>query len=91
MNKATPFRNFRRLVEQYDTNAFHLAAENYRDHIVFAARALNQSDWRTAVEHVFSIAVFKRSPEFQTNEFKESLTSAFKKAAFHAFLYRAAK
>jgi hypothetical protein len=77
MNKATAFRNFRRLVEQYDSNAFHLAAENYRDHIVFAARALNQSDWRTAVDHVFSIGVFKRSPEFQTEQFKKSLTYAF--------------
>ena len=42
-------KNFKRLIEQYDTKAFHLAAENYRDYIVNAARALNQSDWKSAV------------------------------------------
>jgi hypothetical protein len=46
------------LIEQYDTKAFHLAAENYRDFIVNAARALNQSDWKSAVDNVLSIPLF---------------------------------
>jgi len=55
LNKTTVSKNFKRLIEQYDTKAFHLAAENYRDYIVNAARALNQSDWKSAVNNVLSI------------------------------------
>lgn len=49
LNKAPLSRNFKRLIESYDTRAFHLVAESYKDHIVNAARALNYSDWRSAV------------------------------------------
>ena len=39
-------RQWRRLIELYDNRqAFVLAAEQSKDHIVFAARALNKSDW----------------------------------------------
>jgi hypothetical protein len=45
MNKSVISRSFKRLIEFYDGRAFHLAAEQYRDNIVLAARALNKSDW----------------------------------------------
>ena len=77
MNKTTVSRNFRKLVEQYDTHAFTLAAENYRDHIVWAARALNQSDWKKAVESIFRITFITRMHEFQSEEFRNNLKDAF--------------
>jgi len=55
MNKAVISRSFKRLIEFYDGRAFHLAAEQYRDNIVLAARALNKSDWQAAVNHIASI------------------------------------
>jgi hypothetical protein len=91
MNKQTASRTFRKLVEAYDTHAFHLAPENYRDFIVFAARALNQSDWKSAVDNVFSIPMLMRMPEYQDEKFRTSIIESFKKAAFESFLYRSAK
>jgi hypothetical protein len=78
------------LIEQYDSKAFHLAAENYKDFVVNAARALNQSRWKDAVESILQIPLFNLIPEFKDSEFKKNLTDAFKKAAMDAFLYRAA-
>jgi len=60
MNKIVISRSFKRLIEFYDQRAFHLAAEGYRDSVVMAARALNKSDWRTAVQHLMAITFFKR-------------------------------
>jgi len=66
LKKTVVSRHYRRLIEQYDNKqAFVLAAEQSRDHIVFAARALNKSDWKTAVKHVFSIGPLMRMPEFE--------------------------
>jgi hypothetical protein len=60
MNKMLISRRFKRLIEDYDTKAFHLAAENYRDNIVMAARALNKSEWREAVSHITNIGFIQR-------------------------------
>lgn len=43
-----------------------LAAEQSRDHIVFAARALNKSDWRAALKHISSIGSLMRMSEFES-------------------------
>jgi len=53
LNKTSVSKNFKRLIEQYDAKAYNLAAESYRDFIVDAARALNQSRWEQAVASVF--------------------------------------
>lgn len=67
MKKTFVSKHYRRLIDQYDNKqAFVLAAEQSRDHIVFAARALNKSDWRTALKHVFSIGPLVRLPEFES-------------------------
>lgn len=66
MNKSVVSRQYRRLIEQYDKGqAFVLAAEQSKDHIVFAARALNKSDWQSALEHIYSIKAITRMPEFE--------------------------
>lgn len=66
MKKMMVSRHYRKLIEQYDNRqAFVLAAEQSRDHIVFAARALNKQDWRTALKHIFSITPLIRLPEFE--------------------------
>ena len=41
MSKQTVSKKFKYLLEQYDAQAFHLAAENYKDYIVNATRFLN--------------------------------------------------
>ena len=85
-------RQYRRLIEMYDNKqAFVLAAEQSKDHIVFAARALNKSDWQTAIKHIFSINAITRIPEFENGSLQETLSFAFKRAAMLSFLFRAAK
>lgn len=66
LNKTSVSKNFKRLIEQYDAKAYNLAAESYRDFIVDAARALNQSRWEQAVASVFQIPLFNQIAEFQT-------------------------
>lgn len=41
MNKKIISKSFKKMVDFYDQKAFYLAAENYRDNIVFAAKLLN--------------------------------------------------
>lgn len=38
VNKKIISKNFKKLIDQYDSRAFYLAAENYRDNLVFAAK-----------------------------------------------------
>ena len=38
VNKRIISRTFKKMIEQYDSKAFYLAPENYRDNIVFAAK-----------------------------------------------------
>jgi len=70
-----------------------LAAENYRDNLVFAAKQLNKSNWKAAIDHIFSIKLIQRMPEFtsETSNFKSTLIFKFKEAALKAFLCRGAK
>lgn len=91
LNKSTKFRTFRSLIEKYDSNAFQGVAETHRDRLVFAARALNESDWRTAFGHVTSITAFSRSADMSTPAFLEILGNEFKRAALHTFLFRATR
>lgn len=92
-NKRVISKNFKKLIDQYDAKAFYLAPENYRDNIVYAAKQLNKSNWKAAVEHVFSIKLIQKMPEFQENNshFKETLINKFKDTALRAYLCRAAK
>lgn len=55
MNKKIISKNFIKMIDQYDSKGFYLAPENYRDNIVFAAKELNKSNWKKALEHIFSI------------------------------------
>lgn len=92
LKKTVVSRHYRRLIEQYDNKqAFVLAAEQSRDHIVFAARALNKSDWKTAVKHVFSIGPLMRMPEFENGSLQKILTDQFKIAALRTNLFNATK
>ena len=91
MNKFVISRSFKRLIENYDQRAFHLAAEQYRDSVVMAARSLNKSDWRSAVNHIMNISFFKRQPQVQVESLNAMLTRVFKESALKAFLFRAAR
>ena len=58
---------------------------------MFAARALNKSDWQAALKHVYSINAITRMPEFENGSLQATLDFAFKRAAMLSFLFRAAK
>lgn len=73
LNKAPVSKTFKRLIEHYDTQAFHLAAESHKDYIVMAARALNCSDWQKAVASVMQIPLFTQLPDFNNEDFSKNL------------------
>ena len=91
VNKKTISRNFKKLIDQYDVKAFNLAPENYRDNIVYAAKSLNKSNWKQAIEYVFGIKLIQKMPEFQDRDslFKQQLVAKFQETALKAFLFRA--
>lgn len=92
VNKKVISRNFKKLIEMYDAKAFQLAPENYRDQIVYAAKQLNKSHWQAALDHIFSIKMVSKMPEFSDSPaFRELLTLRFKECALKAFLCRAAR
>ena len=92
MSRMVVSRQYRRLIELYDNKqAFVIQAEQSKDHIVFAARALNKSDWEGALKHIYSINAIARIPEFESGVLQESLDRAFKTAAMKSFLFRAAR
>ena len=91
VNKKVISKNFKKLIDQYDSKAFYLAPESYRDNIVLAAKSLNKSDWKKAVEHIFSIKLITKMAEFDNDTFKNLLIHKFKESALIAYLCRAAK
>lgn len=93
VNKKIISKNFKKLIDQYDSRSFYLAAETYKDNLVFASKLLNKSNWKDAVNHIFSIKHIQKMPEFidPNNKFKETLVFKFKEAALKAFLCRAAR
>ena len=91
VNKKVISKNFKKLIDQYDSKAFYLAAETYRDNIVLAAKQLNKSDWKKAVDHIFSIKLITKMPEFDNAKFKELLIQKFKESALIAYLCRASR
>lgn len=38
VNKKIISKNFKKMIDQYDSKAYYLAPESYRDNIVFAAK-----------------------------------------------------
>lgn len=68
VNKKIISKNFKKLIDQYDQKAFVLAAENYRDNLVFAAKELNRSNWKAAINHIFSIKLVVKMPEFSSDQ-----------------------
>lgn len=91
MNKQVVSRSYRKLIEYYDQKAFVLAAEQPRDHIVFAARALNKSDWKMSLKHIFSITALTKLTEYEYGDLKRMLTKSFKESAMQSYIFMAAK
>jgi len=92
VTKKVISKNFKKLIDIYDSKAFYLAPENYRDSLVLAAKQLNKSNWRAAVAHIFDIKLVQRMPEFNDQDgFKRTLVNRFKEAALRAFLCRGAR
>jgi adenylyl- and sulfurtransferase ThiI len=91
VNKRVISRSFKKLIEQYDAKAFQLAPENYRDNIVYAAKQLNKSNWKQALDHIFAIRLLSKMHEFQDETFKAALIARVKEIALKAFLCRSAR
>ena len=92
VTKKVVSKNFKKLIDAYDSKAFYLAAENYRDSLVLAAKQLNKSNWRAAIDHIFEIKLVQKMPEFSAEGgCRQTLVGRFKEAALRAFLCRGAR
>ena len=69
VNKKIISKTFKKLIEYYDSKAFYLAPENYKENIVFAAKQLNKSNWKQAMEHINSIKLIQKMNEFNNCNF----------------------
>lgn len=58
---------------------------------MYAAKQLNKSNWQQALDHIFSIKLIAKMPEFSNPAFRELLQTRFKETALKAFLCRAAR
>jgi len=45
-------KNFRKMIDSYDSRPFHIAPETYKDYIVNAAHSLSRADWKNAFDTV---------------------------------------
>lgn len=88
VSKEIICKNFKKLVEQYDHKAFHLAIEAYKDNVVYAARALNASNWREATKHIFSIPLLSKLQEFERGSLKAILEQKLKEVALVTYVCR---
>jgi len=79
-------RNFRKLIDQYDSKGIQFMAQNSRDYIVFAARNLHQSHWQEAFNNISQIKIFQKMPEFQNGSLKAALLNRFKEEALRIFM-----
>lgn len=58
-------KTFRRLLEYNERSVFTGPPENTRDHVLQAAKALAQGDWKVAVDLISKISVWKLLPQPQ--------------------------
>jgi len=77
LGKSNFSKPFKQLIDYYDNKALTLAEETIRDYIVAAARYLNNSEWKKALDTVLEIAALKRLPEYTDGTLSKNLTSAF--------------
>ena len=68
VNTQITSKVFKQLIEKDEQKAFYLVAENYRDNIISAARKLNKSNWRAALDEIFKISFIARLPEFENGD-----------------------
>jgi hypothetical protein len=69
-NFSKPFKN---LIDYYDARALTIAEESLRDYIVAAARFLNKSEWKRALDTCLEIQAIRRMPEYQDGSLQRHL------------------
>ena len=55
INKSVISKPFRKLMESYERQLFNGPPDYYRDNVVYAARALYESDWKRAMELIAAV------------------------------------
>jgi hypothetical protein len=68
-----------------------LAEEFNRDFIVAAARHLNKSEWKRALDTVLEIPAIKRLPERLDGSLEKNLAQTFQRASLSIFVDKTAR
>lgn len=91
LGKSNFSKPFKALIDYYDQKALTLAEEFNRDFIVGAARHLNKSEWKRAIETVLEIPAIKRLPERLDGSLEKNLAQAFQRASLSIFVDKTAR
>jgi translation initiation factor 3 subunit C len=73
LGKSNFSKPFKALIDYYDQKALTLAEEFNRDYIVAAARYLNKSEWKRALDTILDIPAIKRLPEYLDGTLQKNL------------------
>ena len=81
-------KSIRRLLEHYDRASFQAPPSLSREYVMFAAKAVQKGDWKTAVEHLRAIKSWALLPDHEhvLNELVEKIKIVSLKSYF--FTYR---
>uniref|UniRef100_A0A6A7G0B0 Eukaryotic translation initiation factor 3 subunit C n=1 Tax=Hirondellea gigas TaxID=1518452 RepID=A0A6A7G0B0_9CRUS len=77
-------RTFRRLYDQFLSDAFHGPPENTRDYILHAAVALSKGNWRLCNEHIMSLKMWSITPNEE--KVRAQVTKSIKEAGLFTYL-----
>ncbi|OWB57205.1 hypothetical protein B5S28_g3137 [[Candida] boidinii] len=83
--RQTSAKSFKRALEYHERQIFEGPAENTRDYIMYAAKALQKSDWKKASELLDSIKIW--SLFGNTEELKKMLRSKLQVEALRTYLF----
>jgi hypothetical protein len=64
LGKSNFSKPFKQLIDYYDQRAMTIAEESLKDYVVAAARYLNKSEWKKALDTCLEMQPLKRMPEY---------------------------
>lgn len=91
LGKSNFSKPFKMLIDYYDQRALTIAEESNRDYVVAAARYLNKSEWKKALDSCLEIQALRRMPEFLDGSIQKHLSTSFQKASLSIFIDKTAR
>lgn len=78
-------KNFRRMLEMYDRQAFLGPPENARETVMAATKALQRGDWSECARHIWNLTIWEKM--INKEHIQEMLLQKIKAEAMRTYIF----